>query len=143
VDEVVVYGRPAALRVVASAEKLMALTPLQHLRFSYARLYSLANYHQDVDTLRLADIAPLLHLPAVVRLRTLDLSGHQLGDGLAGLLMGVPHLTPRTHLQLAGNRIGRDLRAALVERFGNSVTFEGLGPPPPPANAENEDDIPF
>jgi uncharacterized protein (TIGR02996 family) len=143
VEDIEVFGAGAAQRFIEQAQRLFGLTPLRHLRFRPERSIPTRPLRDsnEFEPVRLPSLAALVRLPEVARLRSLDLRGHNLGDGVAWALLGSPHLGPSTVLLLGGNGISPDSEQALRERFGNAVSFHPR--PNVPPFAAGEDDIPF
>jgi uncharacterized protein (TIGR02996 family) len=142
IEEIEVFGGQEGSRLVAAGEKIFSITPLRHLRFVPFRSYGpdrVSGPDPLREPLRLQTLASLVRLAAAARLQTLDVRGHDLGDGAAWLLLGAAHITPQTQLFLGDNNFSEDSRAALRERFGRSVDLEDRFV----ADGGEEDDIPF
>jgi uncharacterized protein (TIGR02996 family) len=149
VEDIEGYGAAAAVRFIAQADRLFALTPIRHLRFWPYRPfpgYGEADrtvFDEEDDPIPLPTFTALVRLPEMARLRALDLRNHGLGDVAVGALLESPHLRPQTLLWLDGNRIGAEARQALRERFGDSVVFEPGWRPAIHSAGDPDNDIPF
>lgn len=80
----------------------------------------------DLSDNRLGDgVVLLTRSPCMKTLRWLDLRGNRIGDAGARGLAASPHLPDLWRLDLGGNPIPDEARAALVARFGDRVVLDG------------------
>ncbi len=128
IEAVVTGGPRTAEWLVGQAPFLFCRTPLQLLRLALFEQFT------QRPLLSTSSLLPLLSLPSISRLRTLDLGHWGMGDSLAEALLA-SSLTPRTRLFLVGNRLSPDACRALEVRFGESVQTEYPD--------DDSDEIPF